>query len=164
MVSRIACGKTVVVIGLGIGGASIGARADTLDTGIVPAIGRDDIRFLASAGNAIGRYSNGFFPDAVIGADSRLGLPSQWGWFAAYRHFWTERVRSSLVLSMAGENDPVGAPGNTNKRTESAHLNLIWSPVPNSDLGIEYIYADRETEDGSKGHLNRLQASAKYAF
>jgi hypothetical protein len=133
-------------------------------TGIVSTIGRDDIRFLASAGNAIGRYSNGFFPDAVIGADSRLGLPSQWGWFAAYRHFWTERVRSSLVLSMAGENDPVGAPGNTNKRTESAHLNLIWSPVPNSDLGIEYIYADRETEDGSKGHLNRLQASAKYAF
>ena len=27
-----------------------------------------------------------------------------------------------------------------------------------------YIYADRKTEDGLKGRLNRLQASAKYAF
>jgi hypothetical protein len=133
-------------------------------TGIVPAFGSDDFRFLASVGNAIGRYSNGFFPDAVIGTGGRLGLPSQWGWFAAYRHNWTERLRSSLVLSMAGENNPAGAPADTNKSTQSAHVNLIWSPVANSDLGVEYIYATRETEDGLKGHLNRLQASAKYAF
>ena len=46
----------------------------------------------------------------------------------------------------------------------SAHANLIWSPVANSDLGVEYIHADRKTEDGLKGSLNRLQASAKYAF
>jgi DcaP outer membrane protein len=133
-------------------------------TGVVPTVGKDDLRFTASVGNAIGRYSDGFFPDAVIDAKGRLGLPTQWGWFAAYRHRWSERLRSSLVLSMAGENNPAGAPGNTNKRTQSAHVNLIWSPVANSDLGIEYIRADRETEDGLKGHLNRLQASAKYAF
>ena len=42
--------------------------------------------------------------------------------------------------------------------------NLIWSPVANRDLGLEYIHANRETEDGLNGHLNRLQASAKYAF
>ncbi len=68
------------------------------------------------------------------------------------------------MLSTASENNPAGAPANTNKSTASAHLNLIWSPVANSDLGLEYIYADRKTEDGLKGHLNRLQASAKYAF
>ena len=44
------------------------------------------------------------------------------------------------------------------------HVNPISSPVAKADLGIEYIYADRETENGLKGHLNRLQASAKYAF
>jgi hypothetical protein len=31
-------------------------------------------------------------------------------------------------------------------------------------VGVEYIYANREIEDGLKGHLNRLQASAKYTF
>jgi hypothetical protein len=68
------------------------------------------------------------------------------------------------VLSTASESNPAGAPDNTNKSTASAHANLIWSPVTNADLGVEYIYADRKTEDGLKGHLNRLQASAKYAF
>ncbi|HEX6794764.1 MAG TPA: DcaP family trimeric outer membrane transporter [Casimicrobiaceae bacterium] len=133
-------------------------------TGVVPVRGSDDVRFTASAGNGIGRYSNAFFPDAVIGGDGRVRLPSQWGTFVAYRHYWTERLRSSIVLSAAGETNPSGAPGNTNKATRSAHVNLIWSPVAKSDVGLEYIYADRETEDGQRGHLNRLQASAKYAF
>ncbi len=132
--------------------------------GVIPAVGRDDFRFTASAGNAIGRYSNGFFPDGVVGSDGQIRLPKQWGGFAAYRHYWFDQLRSNLVLSMASENNPAGAPANTNKSTTSAHANLIWSPVANADLGIEYIYAERKTEDGLRGHLNRLQASAKYAF
>jgi len=132
--------------------------------GVIPAVGRDDFRFTASAGNAIGRYSNGFFPDGVVGSDGQIRLPKQWGGFAAYRHYWFDQLRSNLVLSMASENNPAGAPANTNKSTASAHANLIWSPVANADLGIEYIYAERKTEDGLRGHLNRIQASAKYAF
>jgi len=31
-------------------------------------------------------------------------------------------------------------------------------------VGIEYIYANRRTEDGLSGHLDRVQASAKYTF
>jgi hypothetical protein len=132
--------------------------------GVITTVGRDDFRFTASAGNAIGRYSNGFFPDGVLGADGQIGLPKQWGWFAAYRHYWFDQLRSNLVLSTASEDNPAGAPANTNKSTASAHVNLIWSPVTNADLGLEYIFADRKTEDGLKGHLNRLQAAAKYAF
>jgi hypothetical protein len=127
-------------------------------------IGKDDFRFTATAGNAIGRYSDGFFPDGVLGSDGRIRLPRQWAWFGAYRHYWSDQLRSSLVLSSAEESNPAGAPANTNKSTRSAHVNLIWSPVASSDLGVEYIYADRETEDGLRGHLQRLQASAKYAF
>lgn len=132
--------------------------------GVIPTIGKDDVRFTLSAGNAIGRYSNGFFPDAIVGDDGRIRLATQWGWFAAYRHFWADWLRSSVVVSAATEDNPAGTPAGTNKSTRSAHANLIWSPVPNTDVGIEYIYASRETEDGLKGHLNRLQASAKYTF
>jgi hypothetical protein len=149
--------KTPAVVDEKLGGAVSVA-------GVIPTVGKDDFRFTASAGNAIGRYSDGFFPDGVVGSDGQIRLPKQWGWFAAYRHYWFDQLRSNLVLSTAGENNPAGAPASTNKSTRSAHVNLIWSPVANSDLGLEYIYADRETEDGLKGHLNRLQASAKYAF
>ena len=132
--------------------------------GVIPTIGKDDVRFTLSAGNAIGRYSDGFFPDGVVVADGQIHLPKQWGWFAAYRHFWNDGLRSNIVLSTASENNPSGSPASTNKSTRSAHVNLIWSPVANTDLGMEYIYGFRETEDGQKGHLNRLQASAKYTF
>ena len=132
--------------------------------GILPTIGKDDFRFTATAGNAIGRYADGFFPDGVLGSDARIHLAKQWAWFGAYRHYWSDQLRSSLVLSSAGETNPAGSPGNTNRSTHSAHVNLIWSPVAGSDLGVEYIYADRETEDGQSGRLKRVQASAKYAF
>jgi hypothetical protein len=65
---------------------------------------------------------------------------------------------------MAHEGNPANAPGNTNRETRSAHVNLIWSPVANSDVGVEYIRADRQTQDGLRGHVNRLQASAKFTF
>jgi hypothetical protein len=132
--------------------------------GVVPSISNDEFRFAISVGNAIGRYSDGFFTDGVVGADGQIHLPKEWGWYAAYRHFWSDRLRSNLVLSMASANNPPDAPPSTNKSTQSAHANVIWNPVPNTDLGIEYIYANRETEDGQRGHLNRLQASAKYTF
>lgn len=117
-----------------------------------------------SAGNAIGRYSDGFFPDGVAGPDGQVRLPREWGGYAAYRHFWNDALRSSVVLSAARERNPTDTPGTTNKRTQSAHANLIWSPVANTDLGMEYIHASRTTEDGQSGHLDRLQASAKYTF
>jgi hypothetical protein len=132
--------------------------------GVMPTIGKDDVRFTASAGNAIGRYSNGFFPDGVVGSDGQTRLPKQWGWYAAYRHFWNDTLRSNVVLSGASESNPAGAPASTNRSTQSAHVNLIWTPVANTDLGVEYILASRKTEDGLSGHLNRLQASAKYTF
>jgi hypothetical protein len=132
--------------------------------GVVPSFGRDDFRFLVSAGNAIGRYSDGFLPDGIVGTDGRLHLPRHFGWYAAYRHFWSDRLRSSLVASGAGENNPAGAAAATNKGSQSLHANLVFSPVANTDLGLELIYANRETEDGAKGHVSRLQASAKYAF
>jgi DcaP outer membrane protein len=132
--------------------------------GVIPTIGKDDVRFMLAAGNAIGRYSDGFFPDGIVGTDGQIRLPKQWGWYAAYRHFWLDQLRSSVVLSSASETNPAGTPASTNKSTQSAHVNLIWTPVAKTDLGIEYIHASRETEDGLKGHLNRLQASAKYTF
>jgi hypothetical protein len=154
---RVDSGSAPAVVDQKMGGAISVA-------GVIRTVGRDDFRFTASAGNAIGRYSNGFFPDGVVGSDGRVRLPKQFGAFAAYRHFWSDQLRSNLVLSMASENNPSSTPANTNKSTQSAHVNLIWSPVANTDLGVEYIYANRETQDGLKGHLNRLQASAKYSF
>ena len=44
------------------------------------------------------------------------------------------------------------------------NVNLIYSPVPKMDFGVELMYANREVESGLDGDLTRLQFSAKYAY
>ena len=130
---------------------------------VVP-FGRDDLRASLYAGNAIGRYSVGFFPDALVDANAPLALPSQWLAFAAWRHYWTPTLRSTLALSGLHASNPAGTAASVNRSAQSAHLNVIWSPLPQTNLGLELLAARRETEDGQSGRLNRLQASAQYTF
>ena len=132
--------------------------------GVVPLFGNDDVRFSAYYGNGIGRYSIGFFTDAVLDADGRIALPNQWLATAAYRHYWTPALRSTLALSGLRSSLPADGAGSINKSAESAHLNLIWSPVARTNFGVEYIYGRREIQSGDKGSLNRVQASAQYLF
>ncbi|MEP6940899.1 MAG: DcaP family trimeric outer membrane transporter [Rudaea sp.] len=132
--------------------------------GVIPSFGKDDLRFSAYAGNGIGRYSIGFLSDALVDADSHLVAPTQWLAMAAYRHYWTANLRSTLALSGVGVSNPAGAASGVNKSSESAHLNVIWSPTPQSNVGLEYIFARREVQGGDSGNLNRVQASAQYFF
>lgn len=139
-------------------GGGVGANA------LIPLRGGDDIRLSTYLGNAIGRYSIGFFSDGVIGGDGGLLLANQWLAMAAYRHFWRPNLRSTLALSTLRASNPAGTTGSVNKAAGSAHLNLIWSPLPRVNLGLEYLYARREVEDGQDGHLDRLQAAAQLLF
>jgi len=53
---------------------------------------------------------------------------------------------------------------NPTRMTYEGHLNLVWSPVPNTNFGIEYIHGRREEESRDKATLNRFQLSAQYLF
>lgn len=135
--------------------------------GVVPfktSVGADDLRFAVNFGDVIGRYQElGFFVDGVL-VNNRIELPKVVSGFAAYRHFWSPRLRSTLVLSGSRASLPTGAAGTLNKAAQSAHLNLIWNPYAAVDLGVEYIYGRREIQSGLSGSLNRLQFSAKHNF
>jgi hypothetical protein len=134
-------------------------------SGVVPVIGKDDLRVIAYGGNGVGRYNvPGFYVDGVIDASGGLSLPTIVGGYAAYRHFWTPSLRSTLVLSASRADNPSGTFGAINKSDRSVHLNLISTPVKAVDVGIEYIYGQRKTENEQSGTLNRMQLSAKYAF
>jgi hypothetical protein len=134
-------------------------------TGIVPAGGRDDLRFNLNAGNAIGRYQNGaFFPDGYLDAQGGMHLARQTSGYAAFRHFWTPALRSTVEYSAATSNPPAGTAAGINKSDRSEHVNLIWSPIPAVNLGAEYIHAQRTVVGGDSGTLNRIQLSTQYSF
>jgi len=121
---------------------------------------------MASTGKGMGRYmglntANG----AVLDADGDLHGIKSTGVFGSFRHFWTEAWRSNLTLGYLWVDNDTGYTGEgVTKDAKSIHANLIYSPIPKLDLGIEFMYADREIESGLDGDLKRLQFSAKYAY
>jgi hypothetical protein len=106
----------------------------------------------------------GFFTDGILDTDSHLVLPRQWLATAAYRHFWNANLRSTIALSGLRSSNPPGTAGSVNRAAESAHANVIWSPLAQVNIGLEYIHATRTIENGQTGRLNRIQTSAQYLF
>ena len=90
----------------------------------------------ASAQTIGGRYQvAGFFPDGYVDETGSIHLAPQMSAFIAYRHFWSAALRSTVELSAATSSPPDGTANGVNKSDRSAHLNLIWSPIPAVDLG-----------------------------
>ena len=147
-----------------------GQSDDTLGYGLSISgkhfFGRDDIRWMASAGSGMGRYfgvnvANG----GVLDAEGNIEAISQWGAFASYRHFWKGSWRSNLTIGYSANDNPVNLTGvGVTKDVYSLHANLLYSPVPRMTVGGEFIYAKRQLESGVDGDLSRLLFSAKYAF
>jgi len=138
--------------------------------GKIPTFGKDDLRFQFNYGNALGRYMTTKFKDAEYNTTTNeVETFDQWGGFLAYRHYWIDNLRSNLIYSYGAADNDLAVLGTTaynaaNKEFQSIHANLIWSPVPQVDLGIEYLHGEREIESGADGELNRIQFSATYNF
>lgn len=131
----------------------------------------DDLKFMLSQGN-LGRYlALNAFRDAAVAADGDIDLVDSVGGFLAYRHFWTEKLRSTFTYAMSTADNPSGivvSPALLETRISetvaNANVNLIYSPTPNLSFGAEYIYATREVESGLDGDLKRLQFMGKWMF
>ncbi|HSR63831.1 MAG TPA: DcaP family trimeric outer membrane transporter [Gammaproteobacteria bacterium] len=127
---------------------------------------QNNLRFSVSYGNALGRYlSSNAFNDATIDASGDINPIEIFSGYLAYQHWWTNELRSSIILGMARANQDTGAvPVTANRQFASSHINLLWSPTLNATIGIEWIHGYRELENGDDGNLNRLQLTAVYKF
>jgi hypothetical protein len=108
------------------------------------------------------------FNDGYINLSGDIKTIDQIGGFIAYRHFWSDRWRSTFSISASQADNPgegrfVNA-GSLAKAYESFHANLNYLPAPNLSLGGEIILATKELEDGRDGDLSRFQFSVKYGF
>jgi len=127
---------------------------------------KDDFRWMASTGSGMGRYmglntANG----AVLDMDGNLHAIDSTGVFGSYRHLWSDKWRSNLTLGyLTVDNDTALTGTGVTKNASSLHVNMIYSPQPKLDFGIELLLADREVESGADGDMTRLQFSAKYAY
>ena len=87
---------------------------------------------------------------------------------------WTPQLRTNVLYSRTYMNTVNAAPGGKaalgaanagrNQDLWQAYVNLIYSPVRNVDLGIEYSYGFRGAINGPNGKIHRIQASMKVNF
>jgi len=133
--------------------------------GRINSIERDDLRFMLNYGNVLGRYvSSNLFNDGAVNANGSIELFNQYGGFIAYRHWWNNDWRSTMAYGLSYADNVDFVPKTVNQWAQSAQINLLWSPLAQTTLGLEYTYASRGLENGDSGHIHRLQFSSAFHF
>ena len=131
-------------------------------------------------GNALGAYlqdTSGLGLDAAPTSTANPNLKAipAFGVWAAYQHWWAKSLRSTATygyVRMDTDFDEWPNPPGTGtyKQTHYASMNLIWSPWPPFDVGLEYMFGhrtvtDRTAVDGSTtGQNHRVQFTMRWNF
>jgi len=132
----------------------------------IPTFGKDHLNLEFNYGNALGRYMESAFAEAFLNPVTHdIETCDQWGGLVGYQHFWIDNLRSTVIYSYAErDNDTNYVTEAVDKKYQSVHANLIWSPVSRVNIGLEYIWGYREVENGEDGDINRVQAGFQYKF
>lgn len=157
-VDRPAAGATPAISDSQFGGAvSVGGKWNLGES--------NDIRYQLTGGS-ISRYIGlGVTADSVLDAGNDLEAIDGWAGYVAWRHLFNKKLRSNLMYARSDYDNPLAFTGTgVTKSASSFRLNLIYSPLPKLDVGVEYMIGRRELENGADGDIDRLQFMAKYSF
>ncbi|WP_430539726.1 DcaP family trimeric outer membrane transporter [Luteimonas terrae] len=150
------------------------AGAESTDTGYGATVSglvklgeSTDIRYQVSGGDGIGRYIGlaTIQQDAMIDSAGNLDALGGWAGYVGLRQVFTPAVRGNLFYAQSQwDNDTAWTGLGVTRKVHSVHANVIWSPVPKLDFGVEAIWGERTLESGADGELMRLHTMARYSF
>ena len=131
-------------------------------------------------GNALGAYiqdTSGLGLDAAPTSTANQNLKAipAFGVWAAYQHWWAKSLRSTATYGLVRldsdfDRQPQTADQGTYKQTQYASMNLIWSPWPPFDVGLEYMFGHRAVTNSTAvygsttGQNHRLQFTMRWNF
>ncbi len=144
-------------------------------SGQIKTVGDDFISWIVTGGHGIGRYFN-YIEGAVIDANGKILMEKSVGLVLGYQHKVNDTLRMNFVFGKQKtfnndytdyslNNPNFTAPGlqySTNRSVTQAHIGGIWNPVKPVDIGLEYIWGQRETLLGEKGDMSRINFLARY--
>jgi DcaP outer membrane protein len=155
-------------------------------TGHLNTFGKDTLRGEASIGTGLGSYLSDMGSNAGLqlstvaagaGLSPTVGAPWAYGAYLSYTHWWTDELRSSLApgYSHTGLDNSIITTNTSQNVLDKRHIgltaNLIWSPIPQVDLGIEYDIIRRTTwanlagtSNTNYGQLQRFETEAVFKF
>src|SRR5690606_30404251 len=128
-------------------------------------LGADDLKFSVTHGQ-VARYVGlgGTAADAVTATNGDLEATDVTAAFVAYRHFWNPKLRSTVAYSMLDADYEGAGAAALIEKSQSARINLMYSPVKEVTYGVEYSNSKIEKDDNTDGTMDRLQFTAKYSF
>ena len=114
-------------------------------------------------------------------AAGKLKAQETVGGFAGISHRWSDTVRSGAYFGWVENKTAKGvtdlAAAGKNEALQTLHANVIWSPVPQANIGFEVMHGWREVnprandaEDAidpakkTKGEATRVQIGVQYSF
>ncbi len=113
-------------------------------------LGRDDIRFNAHYGEGLAAFTG-------IGSDvSAEDSIDQFGFNLAYRHLWSDKLRSSVQYTQTEVDDA------SDTEYQSVHANLIYNLIPELEFGIEWRKYELTPDAAYNGQ--QIELMAKYSF
>ena len=85
--------------------------------------------------------------------------------YISAQHWWPiETLRSNFTLGFVEVDNPDFVEGDAYKRTLRFSSNLFWSPTPRIDVGGEYLWGNRQNEDGENNSATQVQLAVRYRF
>jgi len=136
----------------------------------VPQLGdADNLLFQLNYGDGIGRYINDL--GSVGGQDAvfdpvtgKLETLTAFGAYASFQHWWSEKLRSTFVVGFTEVDNFDFQPDDAYHQTRRVTANLLFSPIPEVDIGAELLWGKRTNKDGNTGDAVQMQIAARYIF
>ena len=136
----------------------------------VPSWDRDDrIKFATNNGWGIGKYITDLGTlggqDAVYdpSAGTLRALPVSSAYFG-YERKWRPTFVSAFTYGIVNVANLDIQPDDALKRTQRTSLNVTWSPVPQADIAVEFLFGTRVNKNDQHGTSSQIQAGWIYRF
>ena len=137
----------------------------------------DTLKFHYSQGDGIGRYiqeaagSSGLVIQSSLDSQNEtpiLTLLHAKGGYLSYQHrinnTFRMNVSSGFIDIDYSSMSEHALVANRTQSLTSVHGNIIWSVIPNLEIGVEHSIARLKTVAGDKGTIKRFQLSATFRF
>ena len=128
---------------------------------------RDNVSFQLQAGEGFTHYYSTFAGvglNGVVDADGNVEATGVVAGFLAFQHWWNARWRSTVQASFMELDSPAASAGSAFDNGRYFSGNVFWTPMDGVTLGLDLIYAERETVAGETGDGVRAHAIARFDF
>ena len=129
---------------------------------------RDNLQWQVTYGEGIGRYINDLNSvggmDGVFDPEGKIKTLPVVAAYASYQHWWTDNTRSSFLISGVWVDNYSFQPEDSYYKTERISGNVVFSPVPRFDLGMEVIWGRRTNENRETGEAIQALLIGQFRF